>query len=109
LGEIHFYWDKILVFAICLKQILEGTKNWGALPPNVRLGYGSACKANVSRLDENIAAICIWLSSSTSDDLQTNAFSTKRKSHKKIYFGFVGHHCRDITRSEDKRIFISNS
>jgi len=23
----------------------------------------------------------------------------------KIYFGFVGHHCRDSTRSEDKCIF----
>jgi len=23
----------------------------------------------------------------------------------KIYFGFVGHHCRDITRSEDKSTF----
>ena len=23
----------------------------------------------------------------------------------KISFGFVGHHCRDITRSEDKCIF----
>jgi len=27
------------------------------------------------------------------------------KSHEKKYFGFAGHHCRDITKSEDKCIF----
>jgi len=61
----------------------------------------------VSHLDENIAALCFWLNSSKSDDLRTNAFSTstKYKSHEKIHFGFVGHHCRDITRSENQCIF----
>jgi len=50
-----------------LKQIFldtgkfGGTKNWGALPPNAPLAYGPACKANVSHLDENIAALCFWL------------------------------------------------
>jgi len=29
------------------------------------------------------------------------------KSHGKIPFLFVGHHCRDITRSENKRVFCS--
>jgi len=43
------------------------------------------CKANVSYLDENIAALWVWLNSSKSDDLRTNAFrtSTKCKSHGK--------------------------
>ena len=77
------------------------------MPPNAPLGYGPACKANVSHLDKNIAALCFWLNSSKSDDLRTNAFSTstKYKSHEKIHFGFVGHHCRDITRSENQCIF----
>jgi len=58
------------------------------------------CEANVSHLDENIAALWVWLNSSKSDDLQTDAFSTSSVSVKeKISFGFVGHHCRDITRS----------
>ena len=76
----------------------------GALPPNAPLGYGPACKAKVPHLHGNIAALCLWLNSSKSDDLRTNALSTstKCKSHEKIYFGFVGHHCRDITRNEDK-------
>jgi len=45
-------------------------------------------------LDENIAALCFWLNSGKSDDIRINAFSTstKRKSHEKIYFGFVGHY-----------------
>jgi len=36
-------------------------------------------------LDENIAALWVWLNSSKSDDLRTNAFSTstKCKSHGK--------------------------
>jgi len=34
------------------------------------LGYGPACKAKVSRLDENIAALCFCLNSSKSDDLK---------------------------------------
>jgi len=33
------------------------------------------CKANVSDLDENVAALCVWLNASKSDDLRTNAFS----------------------------------
>jgi len=47
------------------------------------------------------------LNSSKSDDLRTNALSTstKCKNHEKKYFDFVAHHCRDITRSEDKCIF----
>jgi len=74
------------------------------VPP---LCYVPACIEKVSHLDENIAALCFWLNSSKSGDLRTNAFSTstKCKSHEKIYFGFVGHHCRDIIRSEDKYIF----
>jgi len=36
-------------------------------------------KANVSHLDENIAALWVWLNLSKSDDLQTNAFSTSTK------------------------------
>jgi len=52
-------------------------------------------------LDENIVALWIWLNSSKSDVLRTNAFSTstKCKGQVKISFGFVGHHCCDITRS----------
>jgi len=41
------------------------------------------CKANVSHLDENIAAVWVWLNSSKSDDLRANAFSTSTKSRKK--------------------------
>jgi len=76
------------------------------MPPNAPLSYGPACKANVSHWDKDIA-LCFWLNSSKSDDLRTNAFSTstKYKSHEKIHFGFVGHHCRDITRSENQCIF----
>jgi len=45
-------------------------------------------KANVSHLDENIAALWVWLKSSKSDNLRTNAFSTstKRKSQGKNSF-----------------------
>jgi len=52
-------------------------------------------------LDENIAALWVWLNSSKSDDLRTNAFSTSAEcmSQGKKTFGFVGHHCCDITRS----------
>jgi len=77
------------------------------LPPNAPLDYRPACEAKVLHLDENIAALCFWLNSNKSDDLRTNALSTstKRKSREKIYFGFVGRHCRDIARSEDKCIF----
>jgi len=38
--EIHFYWDKILVFTIYSKKLFwaqenfGGTKDWGTLPPN---------------------------------------------------------------------------
>jgi len=58
-------------------------------------------------LDENIAALWVWLNSSKSDDYRTNAFSTstKCKSQGKISFGFVGHLCREITRSWDKCTF----
>jgi len=35
--------------------------------------------ANVSHLDENIAAFWVWLNSSKSDDCGTNAFSTRTK------------------------------
>jgi len=46
------------------------------------------CKANVSHLDENTAALWVWLNSSKSDDLRTNAFttSTKCESQGKITF-----------------------
>ena len=37
------------------------------------------CKANVSHLDESVAALWTSLNSSRSDDLQTNAFSTSAK------------------------------
>jgi len=61
--EIHFYWEKILVFTISLKQIFLGTiKFWGHKKigenlPRITLGYGPACKANISHMDENIAAL----------------------------------------------------
>jgi len=107
LGDNYIFTDKVLVFIICLKQNFLGTIKLGSTAPNAPLGYGPACKVKVSHLDENIAALCLRLNSSKSDDLRNNAFSTstKCKSHEKIYFGFVGHHCRDITRSEDKCIF----
>jgi len=56
------------------------------------------CKANVSNLGENTAALWVWLNSCKSDDLRTNAFSTrtKCKSQGKNIFGFVGHHCCDM-------------
>jgi len=100
----------MFVFTICLKQFFLGTKKFlghkkfGSTAPECPLGYGPACKAKFSHLDENIAALYFWLNSSKSDDLRTNAFSTstKCKSHEKIYFGFVDHHCRDITRNEHK-------
>jgi len=37
------------------------------------------CKANVSKLDENIVALWVWLNSSRSDNLRTIAFSTSTK------------------------------
>jgi len=79
----------------------------GSTAPECPLGYGPACKAKVAHLHQNIAALCVWLNSSKSDDLRSNVFSTstKCKNHEKIYFGFAGHRCRDITRSEDKCIF----
>jgi len=51
-------------------------------------------------LDENIAALWVWLNSSKSDDLRTNAFRQEQsvRVKEKISFGFVGRHCRDITR-----------
>ena len=106
-GEIHFYGDKILVFTICLKQNFLDIIKLGSTAPECPLGYEPACKGKVSHLDENIAALCFWLKSSKVDDLRTNAFSTstKRKSHEKLYFGFVGHHCRGITGNENKCIF----
>jgi len=67
------------------------------------------CKANVSHLDENIAALWVWLNSSKSDDdLRTNEFSTSTKLQsvrvtEKISFGFVGHHCRDHGGSKGER------
>jgi len=46
------------------------------------------CKANASHLDENVAALWVWLNWSKWDDLRTNAFSTSAKcrSHGKIFF-----------------------
>ena len=38
------------------------------------------CKANVSHLDENVAALWVWLNSRKSDDVRTTAFSTITKS-----------------------------
>jgi len=117
LRGIHFYWDKILVFTTRLKRIFLGTrkfwghKNWGALPPTAPLGYGPAYKTKFSHLDENIAALCFWLNSSKSDDLRTNAFSTstKCKSHEKIYFGFVDHHCRALQEVRINVYFVFDS
>ena len=45
----------------------------------------------MSHLDENTAALWIWLNSSKSDDLRTDAFSTsaKCKSQGKIPFGLL--------------------
>jgi len=59
-----------------------GHKNWEALSPNAPVGYGPACKAKVSHIDEHFAALCFWLNSSKSGksvDLRTNAFSTSTK------------------------------
>jgi len=61
-------------------------------------------------LDENTAALWVWLNLGKFDDLRTKVFSTGTKSQSVgvteiIYFGFVGHHCRDITKSEDRCIF----
>jgi len=53
------------------KKILGTQKDWVALPPNAPLGNAPACKATFSHLDENIAALCLWLNSSKSDDLRT--------------------------------------
>ena len=89
---------------MCLEQNFLCTIKLGSTAPEGPLGYGPACKAKVSHLDENIAALCFWLNCSKSDDLRFST-NTKCKSHEKIYFGFVGYHCRDITRSEDKCIF----
>jgi len=53
---------------------------------NVQQNYvWCICKANVSDWDENIAALWVWLNSSKSDYLRTNAFitSTKCKSQGK--------------------------
>jgi len=47
--------EKILLM---LKTIFSGHKILGSTAP---LGYGPACKAKVSHLDENIAALCFWL------------------------------------------------
>jgi len=63
-------------------------------------------------LDENVAAFWVWLNSSKSDDLRSNAFSTSTKSQnervtEKISFLFVVDHCHDITRREDKCILYS--
>jgi len=67
------------------------------------------CKANVLHLDENIAALLVWLGKSS--DLQTNVFSagTKYKSRgiNTVLFGLVSHHCRDITRNDAKYIGYS--
>jgi len=41
-----------------------GPQKSGVLPPNALLGYGLACKAKVSHLDENIPTLCFWLNSS---------------------------------------------
>jgi len=48
-------------------------------------------KANASHLDENIAALWVWLNSSKSDDLWTNTFSTgtKRSSQGKKYLLYL--------------------
>jgi len=75
------------------------------------------CKANVLHLDENVAALWVWINSIKSDDLRTNAFSTSKKlpdlgpriTEKNTVFSFVGHHCRDITRINVYFIFISES
>jgi len=40
----------------------------------------------------------------TSEPMQPAQAQSVRVTEK-IYFGFVGHHCRDITRSEDKCMF----
>jgi len=68
------------------------------------------CKENILHFDKNIAALWVWLNSGKLDDLRTNAFSTSAMSQRvgvtaKISFGFVGQHCRDITRSDDKFMF----
>ena len=68
-------------------------------------------ETNVSHLDENVAALWVWLNSSKSDDLRTNAFSTSKKfeSRKFFFFLFAGHHCCESrcykSRCEDKYIF----
>ena len=69
------------------------------------------CKANVLHLDENIAAVWVWLNVGISDDLQTNVLNARTKSQnvrvtEQIYFALAGHHCRDITRNEAKCIAV---
>jgi len=48
-------------------------------------------KVGVMYLDGNVAALWVWLNSSKSDDLRTNAFSTstKCKSHGKNYLFYL--------------------
>jgi len=52
-------------------------------------------------LDENVAALWVWLNYKKTIHL-TQTQSVRVKENK---ITFVGHHCRDITRSEDKFIF----
>ena len=87
LGRNTFLRGQDFSFYCMFKTNFSGCNIIGEHPPECPLGYTPTCKAKVSHLDENIAALCFWLDSSKSDDLQTNEFSTstKCKSHEKIY------------------------
>jgi len=56
-----FLRGKDFSFYYMFKTNFSGHKKLEGLPPNAPLGYGPACKANVSHLDENIAVLWFWL------------------------------------------------
>jgi len=61
LGGNTFLRGQDFSFYYMFKTNFSGTQyNWGALPSNTPLGYAPACKAKVSNLDENIAALRFW-------------------------------------------------
>jgi len=74
-------------------------------PDPVHARLWCTCKANVSHLDENVAALWVWLNSSKSDEPMHSAQAQSVRVTEKISFLFVGNHCRDISRSEDICIF----
>jgi len=61
------------------------------------LGWKHCCIVGLVKLMQ-----IIWL---TNQCIQHSRKSQSVRVTEKISFGFVGHHCRDITRSDDKCIF----